>query len=115
MIVPVVCAVAFIRARRLVCDLTVGSGGRGENLVDLGPYIADARSAPVASYSAERLAPKSRAMTGRPFSKRSAWLHLDHPLGMAAHVGGSVVMIGARSLARVWCTHSQWSRERAEA
>ena len=42
------------------------------------------------------------------------WLHLDDSLGMAAHVGGSVVMIGALA-AGVGCLRSQWSRERAEA
>ena len=42
------------------------------------------------------------------------WLSLDHTLGMAAHITGSVVMIGALA-GGVWCLRSQWSPEGAEA
>ena len=111
-IIPVVCAVAFIR-REDWFAMTVCLWWAGENLVDLGPYIADARALQL-----PLLGGKTGAeVTGHDWEailEMLGWLHLDHSLGMAAHIAGSVVMIGALA-AGVWCLHSQWSRERAEA
>jgi len=111
-IIPVVCAVAFIR-REDWSAMTVCLWWAGENLVDLGPYIADARALQL-----PLLGGKTGAeVTGHDWEailEMLGWLHLDHSLGMAAHIAGSVVMIGALA-AGVGCLHSQWSRERAEA
>jgi hypothetical protein len=93
--------------------MTVCLWWTGENLVDLGPYIADARALQL-----PLLGGKTGAeVTGHDWEailETLGWLHLDHSLGMAAHVGGSVVMIGALA-AGVRCLRSQWSREPAEA
>ncbi len=111
-IIPVVCAVAFIR-REDWFAMTVCLWWAGENLVDLGPYIADARALLLPLLGGQTGA----EVTGHDWEailETLGWLRLDHTLGMAAHITGSVVMIGALA-AGVWCLRSQWSPEQAEA
>jgi hypothetical protein len=111
-IIPLVCAVAFLR-REDWFAMTACLWWVGENLVDLGPYIADARALQL-----PLLGGKTGAeVTGHDWEailETLGWLRFDHSLGMAAHVVGSVVMIGALA-AGAWCLRSQWSPEQAEA
>ena len=69
----------------------------GENLVDLGPYIADARALQLPLIGGRTGA----EVTGHDWEailERLGWLHLDHTLGMSAHFTGSVVMVGSLAL-----------------
>jgi hypothetical protein len=92
-LVPVVCIVAFVRKPDLF-GAAVATWWAGQNLVDLGPYIADARALQM---------PLLGGATGAEVEGHDweailhtlGWLHLDRRLGMAAHVIGSVTMIAA--------------------
>jgi hypothetical protein len=95
-IIPVVCAVAFAR-RDDWFAVTVCLWWAGENLVDLGPYIADARALQLPLIGGRTGA----EVTGHDWEailERLGWLHLDHALGMSAHFTGSVVMVGSLAL-----------------
>lgn len=92
-IVPAVCAMAFARRE----DWFAASAcvwWAGENLLDLGPYIADARALQLPLIGGATGA----EVTGHDWEailERLGWLHLDRRLGMAAHVTGSAIMIAA--------------------
>ena len=96
-IVPIVCAVAFVR-RGDSFSAAVCSWWAGASLVDLGPYIADARALQL---------PLIGGATGaevyghdwESILSTLGWLHRDRALGMSAHVLGSVVMLTSFALA----------------
>jgi hypothetical protein len=98
LIVPLVCAVAFLRQHNRFAA-AVCTWWAGQNLIDLAPYIADARAlrlpllggatgAEVEGHDWEYLL----AMLG--------WLRLDAALGRAAQVAGVFVMVASL----VWAT-----------
>jgi hypothetical protein len=91
--VPVVCAVAFA-GRDDWFSVAVCAWWAGESLVDLAPYIADARALQMpllgGGTGAEVEGHDWEAILGR-----LGWLHLDHTLGLGAHVAGSALMIAA--------------------
>jgi hypothetical protein len=111
-IVPLVCAVAFVR-REDWFGATVGAWWAGENLVDVAPYIADARALQMpllgGGTGAEVTGHDWEALLGR-----LGWLHLDHTLGMSAHVIGSVVMVASLVLG-AWVLLSGHDAEAVEA
>jgi hypothetical protein len=98
-IVPIACAAAFVR-REDWFGVAVCLWWAGENLVDLGPYIADARALQLPLLGGQTGA----EVTGHDWEAilgRLGWLHLDRTLGMDAHVSGSIVMV-ASLVCGVW-------------
>jgi len=111
-LIPVVCAVAFAR-RDDWFGAAVCVWWAGENFVDLGPYIADARALQLPLIGGQTGA----EVTGHDWEAilgRLGWLHLDHALGIAAHITGSVVMIAALT-AGAWMLFKGRSAEGIEA
>ena len=68
-LIPLVCAVSFGRRRDWFAMLAC-TWWAGQNLIDLAPYIADARALQLVR-SVGSPAPKSKATTGRRFCRRS--------------------------------------------
>jgi len=70
----------------------------GQSLVDVAPYIADARALQMPLIGGGTGA-EVEGHDWEAILTRLGWLRLDHRLGMGAHVVGSVVMIAALGLA----------------
>jgi hypothetical protein len=92
-LVPIVCAVAFLRTNGDVFGAIVMGWWTGQNLLDVAIYINDARDlqltllgggtgAEVEGHDWERLLTMMNA------------LHLDHRLGHIVQVAGAILMIG---------------------
>lgn len=104
-LVPVACAVALWRARDRF-GATVGVWWAGQSLLDLAPYIADARALRLVLLGGKTGA----EVEGHDWEFLLAtfgWLRHDVALGQAAHVAGLGVMAvalvaGAVVLARQW-------------
>ena len=96
-LVPVTCAVAFWR-RDDWFGAAVGGWWAGESLVDVAPYIADARALQMPLLGGGTGA-EVEGHDWEAILTRLGWLHLDRTLGMWAHVIGSVVMVVALILA----------------
>jgi hypothetical protein len=93
LIIPIACGIALGR-RDDWFGFSVCIWWAGENLVDLGPYIADARALQLPLLGGQTGA----EVTGHDWEAilgRLGWLHLDRTLGMAAHISGSVVMVAS--------------------
>ena len=92
LIVPLVCAVSFARREdwfaACICGWWIG-----ENLIDLGPYIADARALQLMLIGGGTGA-EIEGHDWEAILQSLGWLHLDRRLGMSAHIVGSVVMVG---------------------
>jgi hypothetical protein len=91
--VPVTCAVSFARREDWFATC-VCTWWAGQNLVDLGPYIADARALQLILLGGYTGA----EVEGHDWEAILATLGLlqsDRAIGMAAHVLGSAVMAGA--------------------
>ena len=110
-IIPVVCAVAFARQEDWF-SMWVCVWWAGENFVDLGPYIADARALQLPLIGGQTGA-EVYGHDWEAILETLGWLHLDRRIGTAAHVAGSVVMIGSLVLG-VWCLVRQSAREQTE-
>jgi hypothetical protein len=111
-LVPLICAVAFAR-RDDWFGVSVAGWWAGENLVDLGPYIADARALRLPLLGGQTGA----EVTGHDWEAlldRLGWLHLDHTLGMSAHIAGSTLMV-VSLLAGAWLLWNGSSAEPVEA
>jgi hypothetical protein len=96
-LVPVVAAIAFVRQQELF-SATICGWWAGQNLIDLAPYIADARAlqlillgghtgAEVEGHDWEYILTQLRVT------------HLDHQIGMTAYAIGLLVMIGSLAFA----------------
>jgi hypothetical protein len=92
-LVPVVCVVAFVRRHDVFAAL-VCAWWAGQNLVDMGPYIADARALRLVLLGGKTGA-EVEGHDWEAILGTLGWLHKDRRLGMAAHVTGSVVMIAS--------------------
>jgi hypothetical protein len=94
LLVPLVCAGAFLWQHANQFGAAVCIWWAGQNLVDLAPYIADARALQL---------PLLGGATGAEVEGHDweylleaiGWLHLDKTLGRAAHYAGSLVMAAA--------------------
>jgi hypothetical protein len=94
LLVPLVCAGAFLWQHANQFGAAVCIWWAGQNLVDLAPYIADARALQL---------PLLGGATGAEVEGHDweylleaiGWLHLDVTLGRAAHYAGSLVMVAA--------------------
>lgn len=92
-LIPVVCAIAFTREENCYAA-AVCTWWAGQNLIDLAPYIADARALQL---------PLLGGGTGAEVEGHDweyllgtfGWLHLDRAIGRAAQIAGIVVMVAS--------------------
>lgn len=101
-LIPIIAAIAFVRQEQPFSAAIMGWWA-GQNLVDLAPYIADARAlrmvllgghtgAEVEGHDWEYILTQLRVT------------HLDHGIGMTAYALGLLIMIGSLVLAGVLIT-----------
>lgn len=93
LIVPVVLAGAFIRQREWF-GAAVCVWWAGQNLVDLAPYIADARALRLVLLGGKTGA-EVEGHDWEYLLSAMGWMHLDRTLGLAAHRLGLAVMIAS--------------------
>jgi hypothetical protein len=105
-IVPVVCAIALVKNEDRFGALVAGWWA-GQSLVDLGPYIADARTLQLVLLGGATGA-EVEGHDWEAILSTLGWLHLDRRLGMAAHLVGSMAMVACLGCA-AW---SAWDRHR---
>lgn len=103
--VPIVCAVAFWRQQNRF-GAAVCAWWAGQNLVDLAPYIADARRLQLTLLGG-RTGAEVEGHDWEYLLAEMGWLHLDQTLGLAAHRLGLVVMVGAL----VWAGLQLWRQK----
>lgn len=92
-VIPLVCAGALAR-RGDVFGVAVCVWWAGASLVDLGPYIADARALQIPLIGG-RTGAEVYGHDWEAILQRVGWLHRDRAIGLAAHATGSAVMVGA--------------------
>jgi hypothetical protein len=96
-LIPVVAAVAFIRQEDQF-SAAICAWWAGQNLVDLAPYIADARALQMVLLGGKTGA----EVEGHDWEYILTQLrvtHLDHGIGMTAYTLGIAIMIGALAYA----------------
>jgi hypothetical protein len=91
-LVPTVCAVALYRSANDAFGAAVGAWWAGQNLVDLAPYIGDARALQLILLGGATGA-EVEGHDWEAILQSLGWLHLDRTLSNAAHMIGSIVMI----------------------
>jgi hypothetical protein len=91
--VPLVLAAAFLRQRDPF-GASVCTWWAGQNLLDLAPYIADARSLQMVLLGG-RTGAEVEGHDWEYILGQLGWLHMDRTLGLAAHRLGLLIMIGA--------------------
>ena len=92
-LIPVVCAIAFIRQEQLF-GAAICAWWAGQNLVDLAPYIADARALQLPLLGG-RTGAEVEGHDWEYILMRLRIIHLDQTLGRIAHALGMLIMIGA--------------------
>jgi hypothetical protein len=92
LLVPIACVLSFARRHDWFAACVCGWWA-GQNLIDLAPYIADARALQLVLLGGGTGA-EVEGHDWEAILQTLGWLHLDRRLGMAAHVSGSVVMAG---------------------
>jgi hypothetical protein len=102
-LIPVVAAIAFIRQEQAF-GAAICVWWAGQNLVDLAPYIADARALQLVLLGG-RTGAEVEGHDWEFILTRLGLLHRDQAIGRAAHAFGMAIMIGAlafaaRSIAR---------------
>lgn len=104
-LVPLVCSVALLRGRDRF-GAAVGLWWAGQNLVDLAPYVDDARALRLVLLGG-RTGAEVEGHDWEYLLSALGWLHRDHALAQAAHLLGLAVMAlalvaGAVVLTRQW-------------
>jgi len=92
-LVPIVCAVALYFQNDDAFGAALCTWWMGENLLDLAPYINDARS-----LNLMLLGGPANAVEGHDWEAiltSLGWLHLDHTLANGAHLVGALIMWAA--------------------
>ena len=102
-LIPVICAIAFVRQEQLF-GAAICIWWAGQNLVDLAPYIADARALQLVLLGG-RTGAEVEGHDWEYLLTRLRLTHLDQALGRISHASGIVIMIAslafaARSVAR---------------
>lgn len=102
-LIPIIAAVAFYRQEQPF-NVAIMAWWAGQNLVDLAPYIADARSLSLVLLGG-RTGAEVEGHDWEFILTQLGMTHRDHGIGTAAHALGIVIMIGAlvvagRSVAR---------------
>ena len=93
LLVPAVCAAALYFQNGDAFGAALCAWWMGENLLDLAPYINDART-----LSLMLLGGPANAVEGHDWEAiltSLGWLHLDHRLANGAHVTGAAIMASA--------------------
>ncbi len=111
-IIPIVCAVAFGR-RDDWFGMAVCVWWAGQSLVDVAPYVADARALQMPLIGGGTGA-EVEGHDWEAILTRLGWLRLDHALGMGVHVAGSTVMIASLALG-AWLLVNGRGIERVDA
>ena len=93
-IIPIVCAVALIRTSGDRVGAALCAWWAGQNLVDLAPYIGDARALQLPLLGG-RTGAEVEGHDWEWILTSLGWLQHDRALASAAHVIGSLVMIAA--------------------
>ena len=92
-LVPLVLAVAFLR-QKTPFGAIVCAWWAGENLVDVAPYIADARALELVLLGG-RTGAEVEGHDWEYLLTQLGWLHLDRTIGLAVHRAGLLMMFGA--------------------
>lgn len=90
LLVPAVCVVAFVRKPDLF-GAAVALWWAGQNLVDLGPYIADARSLSIVLLGG-RTGAEVEGHDWEAILSALGWMHRDRQIAMTVHMFGSAIM-----------------------
>jgi hypothetical protein len=99
LLVPVVCAVALYRSRDRF-GAVVAAWWFGQNLVDLAPYIGDARALQLPLLGG-RTGAEVEGHDWEAILRTLGWLQHDRGLATAAHAIGSIMMIACLVVAIV--------------
>jgi hypothetical protein len=92
-LIPIVCALALYFQNEDPFGAALCAWWTGENLLDLAPYINDARA-----LNLMLLGGPANAVEGHDWEAiltSLGWLHLDHTLAKGAHLLGAAIMWGA--------------------
>lgn len=111
-IVPASLTVVFLTKHRDVFGAAVTWWWMGESLVDLAPYIDDARTLRLVLIGGKTGA----EVEGHDWERiltSLGWLHLDHTLGRMAHGFGVIIMMSALAWALCLIV-AHWRRARHE-
>ena len=92
-LVPLILGVAFLR-QKTPFGAIVCAWWAGQNLVDVAPYIADARALELVLLGG-RTGAEVEGHDWEYLLTQLGWLHLDRTLGLAAHRAGLVMMFAA--------------------
>lgn len=93
LLVPLVCAGAFVKQANQF-GAAVCTWWAGQNLIDLAPYIADARRLQLVLLGG-RTGAEVEGHDWEYLLTTLGWLHRDLALGHAAQVVGTIVMLAA--------------------
>jgi len=96
-LIPIVAAIAFIKQEQPFSAAIMGWWA-GQNLVDLAPYIADARALRMVLLGG-RTGAEVEGHDWEYILTQLGVTHLDHGIGMTAYALGILVMIGSLVLA----------------
>jgi hypothetical protein len=93
-LVPLICAISFAYQYEDRFAAAVCTWWAGQNVVDVAPYIADARKLQLTLIGG-RTGAEVEGHDWEYLLMSIGWLHLDERLGRAALVAGTLVMVGA--------------------
>jgi hypothetical protein len=93
-LVPVICLIAFLRENTDRFGASLALWWAGENLLDLAPYIADARALELVLLGGFTGA-EVEGHDWEAILSALGWLEYDRVLGLTTHGLGVVTMIGA--------------------
>jgi hypothetical protein len=94
LLIPAVCAATLLVQTRDPFGAACGTWWLGQNLLDLAPYISDARALQLVLLGG-RTGAEVEGHDWEFILQAMGWLHLDRTLGLAAHRLGVLVMVGA--------------------
>ena len=93
-LVPVICAGTFLYQQDDRFAAAVCTWWAGQNLVDLAPYVADARRLKLVLLGG-RTGAEVEGHDWEYLLTSLGWMHLDQTLGRTAQVAGTLVMLSA--------------------
>lgn len=93
-IVPIVCAVAFLTTNRDLFGAAVMAWWTGQNLLDVAIYINDARALQLTLIGGHTGAEVEGHDWERILTMTNA-LHLDHRIAMSVQSAGALLMVGS--------------------
>jgi hypothetical protein len=110
-LIPVICVVGFAR-KPDAFGAAVAGWWAGQSLVDLGPYIADARALQLTLLGG-RTGAEVEGHDWEAILSVLGWLHRDRQLGMSAHVIGTITMVAALAIG-AWITRRDHRRSSSQ-